>query len=230
MVEIKGVKKTSLIDYPKHMCSTLFLGGCNFKCGFCHNPLLVFNKVESVDEEKVIQSLIERKRNISAICITGGEPLMNKGIIEFMSRLKSLGFLVKIDTNGYFPEVLKQLIDKKLVDHIAMDIKSSPEKYNRVTGVDINIERINESVQLIKTSGINSEFRTTVVPGMITEKEITEIGKWLKGCKTYTLQQFRSTEDMIDESLKNINPYPLYKLDEFKEILNKFIDNVKIVN
>lgn len=230
MVDIKGVKKTSLIDYPKHLCSTVFLGGCNFRCRFCHNPLLVFNKVDNYDEYQVISELVSRKKNISAVCITGGEPLMNKGVVEFIKKIKSAGFLVKVDTNGYFPGVLSELVDRKLVDYIAMDIKTSPEKYSNVTGTKIDIEIIKKSIEIIKSSGIEYDFRTTVVPGMFEEKDIEGISELIKGATNYTLQQFRSTEDMIDSSLQGINPYPISKLEEFKAKFDKIVENVRIVN
>lgn len=230
MVEIKGFKKTSLIDYPEHLCSTIFLGGCNFRCGFCHNPELVHNNIESVSENEVVDNLMLHKKNVEHICITGGEPLINNGIVEFLERLKNAGFKVKIDTNGSFPEKLKEIVDGGLVEYIAMDIKSSPEKYDIATGVNADIKKIERSIEIIRESGIAHEFRTTVVPGVVLAEDIQKIGTWLRGTRRFTLQQFRSTEDMLDNSLKGRNPYTLVELEGFKQELEKYCKAVRIVN
>jgi len=233
MVHIKGFKKTSLVDYPKELCSTIFLFGCNFRCKFCHNPNLVLRNLKDfcdLDEEYIISELIRRKKNVSSVCITGGEPLISEGIIQFIQRLKSEGFKVKLDTNGYYSSKLKEVIDKKLVDFISMDIKSGFSKYNESSGVIVDNSKIKESIKNIIESGISYEFRTTVVPGIVSQSDIEEIGEMLIGSKYFTLQQFRSTNDMIDNSLKGINPYKISELEKFKEILKKYILDVRVVN
>ncbi len=176
----KGIQKVSLIDYPGHIATTLFTGGCNFNCLWCHNRILVekesLSNLPTISEEEIKSFLISRKGKIEGVCITGGEPTLWRDKLSlFMKWCKENGFLVKLDTNGYLPDVLKNYIDNKLVDFIAMDIKNTFEKYSQTVNVtDLDIERIKTSIEIIKNSGLPYQFRTTLVPNLVNRKEIEE--------------------------------------------------------
>lgn len=226
---IKGFQRVSLIDYPGKLCSIVFVGGCNFRCSYCYNIELVETpeKLKTIPEEEIINFMKKRKGLLDGVCITGGEPTIQKGLEEFAKKIKDMGFLVKVDTNGSNPEILKKLIEKKLVDYIAMDIKAPLEKYEKIIKVTVDLEKIQESIDLIRKSYIDYEFRTTVVPKFFDEKDATVIGNWLKGSKNYYIQQFRPGKT-LDVKLKNEKPYAPEKLKKFAEILKPFFDNVEV--
>ena len=170
---IGGFQRLTLIDYPGVIATTVFTVGCSFRCPFCHNPELVLSSQYTVDngrEKEFFEFLKKRKGKIEGVCITGGEPTIQKDIIEFIQKVKKLGFKIKLDTNGTRPDVLKKLLDLKLLDFVAMDIKNQPRKYNQTTGTKGDIQRIKLSVNLIMNSRLPYEFRTTVVPGLHTQK------------------------------------------------------------
>jgi pyruvate formate lyase activating enzyme len=175
-MQINGFEGVSLVDYPGKVCAIVFTSPCNFKCPFCHNPLLIpVNKdVKNVDD--ILNDLSDRSDFIEGVTITGGEPTLQPDLAEFAAALKSLKLLVKLDTNGYRPQSIKELLDKKLVDYIAMDIKTSFEKYPAACGTKVDISKIKESIAVIMSSGIDYEFRTTVVPGLV-DREDAEIGR-----------------------------------------------------
>lgn len=202
---IAGFQKLTLIDYPGHIATTVFTVGCSFRCPFCHNPELVGNdkyNIAHVDnqEKDFFQFLKTRKGKLEGVCITGGEPTIQPDIIDFIKKIKKMGFLVKLDSNGTRPDVLRKVIKEKLVDFISMDIKNSPEKYDHTTGVKGDIERIKLSVELIMSSGLPYEFRTTVVPGLHTERDIIKIARWIEGAESYWLQIYRE-DKILDPSL-----------------------------
>ncbi len=230
MLPIKGFQKTCLVDFPPYTASTIFLAGCNFKCGYCHNPDIVlnFNAIPDIEENEVIDYLKEKKMWVDGVCITGGEPTLHPELIDFASKLKKIGMLVKIDTNGTNPDMLKKLIDRKLVDRIAMDIKTILEKYDEVAGAKVDKEKIQESIDLIKNSGVEYEFRTTVIPSLVGKKEIFLIGKWLKGSKNFAIQNFRESRPMINNKLQEIEPYSKKELEEMKEIASEYFEKVEI--
>ena len=230
MVIIKGIQKTSMIDYPGKISTIIFTGNCNMRCPFCQNPDLINNleKMPDLDENKILNFLKKRKDKIDGVCISGGEPLIYEDIPELIKKIKDLGLLIKLDTNGLNPELLKKIIEEKIVDYIAMDIKSDKENYSKAAGINLDIKKIEESVELIKNSGINYEFRSTIVPDFFNEKIIENIGKWLKGSKKYTLQQFRSTVPLLDKSFEKKKPFKEEMFKKFKEILKKDIDNIGI--
>lgn len=202
-----GLNKTTLLDYPGHVAATVFLGGCNFRCPFCHNRDLVFvgesmekKKVMNYEEDEIISFLKKRKGILTGVCVTGGEPTLNKELPFFLDKIKSLGYLVKLDTNGYRPDVLKKLLSQKLVDHVAMDIKNSPAKYDITTGITgIDISIIKESVDCL-LSGMASdyEFRTTIVKELHDENDMHVISGWIKGAKAYYLQSYTDSEGVIE--------------------------------
>ncbi len=227
-MKIGGIQKTSLIDYPDKVCAVFFASGCNFRCPYCYNPELVFSKTKLIQEKYIKNFLKKRKNYLDAILLSGGEITIQPDFVDFVKKIKSYGYLIGIETNGSDPDAIKELIDNKLVDFIAMDIKSDLETYEKAAGVKPDKEKIKKSVELIKNSNINYEFRTTVVPGLFDEETAIKIGKWLKGSKRYVLQQFRNEKGMIDKSLKRKKPYSVDKLKKFKKILEKYITNVKI--
>jgi len=226
---IKGFQKLSLIEYPGKLSAIVFVGKCDFRCHFCYNIDLVKNykKLPDIPEKKILRFLKTRKGLLDAVAITGGEPTLHKGLPEFMKKIKDLGFLVMLETNGSNPKMIKELIDKELIDYIAMDIKTTLKKYDEVAGVKVDKKKIQESIDIIRNSGIDYEFRTTVVPKYFKKKDALAIGKWLKGSKRYYLQQFRKGKT-LDKALGKVEPYPSEKLKEFAKIMKPYFKSVKI--
>jgi pyruvate formate lyase activating enzyme len=237
---IAGLQKTSLLDYPNKISAIVFTYGCNFKCGFCHNPELVKlnSKITKIPEKDFFYFLKKRKNILDAVVITGGEPTLQNDLIPFIRKIKKLGFLVKLDSNGSNPKIIEKLLKEKLIDYVAMDIKGPLDKYQQITGSKIALENIKKSVELIKNIGVSQhqssrqsaldyEFRTTVVPTYLDEQDFIKIGEWLKDAKIYYLQQFRN-EKTLNKNLKNINPYPTERLHDFTNIMKKYVKEVKI--
>ena len=196
---IEGLQKTTLLDYPGCVACTLFAHGCNLRCPFCHNAGLVVRKPENIIEKEELAAFLQKRKGIlDGVCLTGGEPLMQKDAIEFIEFLKSFGYKVKLDTNGFYPDRLAEIIERGLVDYIAMDIKSSKQGYAKAVGIqDIDIASAVRSVELIMGSGIDYEFRTTAVKGLHLVSDFEEIGRWLSGAKRYFIQQFIDSGDLI---------------------------------
>ncbi|MCG2808819.1 MAG: anaerobic ribonucleoside-triphosphate reductase activating protein [Candidatus Portnoybacteria bacterium] len=216
---IGGLQKMTLIDYPGKVAATVFTIGCNFNCSFCHNPELVDKekiKKQPMIKEKVFFEFLESRKNLlEGICITGGEPTIQNDLADFARKIKEMGFLVKLDTNGSRPKVLARLLKNNLLDFVAMDIKSSSEKYCQVAGKFIKQKDILESVDLIKNSGKEYEFRTTALPGLIDKEDIRKIGQLLKGAKLFVLQPFK-----MDKNLNGLwRGVKLYSEDDLKEML-----------
>jgi len=236
-MQIGGLQKLTLIDYPGKIVATVFLIGCNFRCPYCHNPELVDpkqikNQVQ-IKELDFFKFLDKRINLLDGVCITGGEPTVSPDLPRFIKKIKKRGFLVKLDTNGSNPKMLKFLIKNNLIDFIAMDVKTSISKYNKVKAKN-KIPQIKESINIIKNSNKDYEFRITVVPRIVDKKDIKEIGKWLEGAKKFVIQQFRpvsSTEGSIkslDPSFENIKPYSLQTLQKMVKILKPYIDTVEL--
>ena len=230
-MKIAGIQKLTLIDYPDKMACTLFLHGCNFQCGFCHNPELVLESPSEVlTEISVLNFLERRKKYLDGVCITGGEPLMTLDR-EFLKKIKELGYTIKIDTNGSFPDRLKEVLD--LIDYVAMDIKSSGEKYGWVTNSGIGMETIEESIKLIVESGLDYEFRTTVVEGIHNSDEIRKIGEWLNGLvgknpRRYVLQGFKNFGKFIDNKYKEQLSMRGDFVEKLKEVAKEFFEEVEV--
>ncbi|MFH1257107.1 MAG: anaerobic ribonucleoside-triphosphate reductase activating protein [Candidatus Diapherotrites archaeon] len=232
MVSVKGLQKTSLIDYPDNVCATVFLGGCNFRCPYCYNTQLVLEpeKLPSMSEGQLLDFLEGRKKLLDGVCITGGEPTMQKDLPELIERIKKIGLKVKLDTNGSNPRMLRELIEEKLLDFIAMDIKAPLEKYGKVTCVKIDSEKIRQSAELVKKSGIDYEFRSTVLPELFLKEDALKIGEWLNGAKVFYLQQFRPMQGTLDPSYAKKKPYTREELDELRKAMEPFFRKVEIRN
>ena len=212
---IKGIQKLTLLDFPGRVACTVFTAGCNFRCPFCHNAsLVVKNGIDVIPEEEIFDFLDKRRGRLSGVCISGGEPTLQPDLIPFIRRIREMGYAIKLDTNGYRPDVVKELIDGGLVNYIAMDIKTSRERYFAVAGVDIDVAKIEESAALVMQSGIDYEFRTTVVKELHSEADFTNIGNWLSGAKKFFLQGFIDSGDCISEGLHG------YDKNELLDLLN----------
>lgn len=223
---IGGFQKSSLLDYPGQISAIVFTQGCNFRCPYCHNPELInFSKDSSVDESFVLDFLRTRIGKLDAVVITGGEPCLQKDLADFIKKIKEINFLVKLDTNGSKPEVLEQLLNENLIDYVAMDIKAPIEKYSEIVGVQVDIENILTSIELLKTSKIGYEFRTTVVKSQLCVDDFEKIGKMISGAKAYYLQRFVPSK-ILDTSFMNKKSY---SDEEFVEIVSSLKLKVKSV-
>ncbi len=209
-MRIDGLQKLTLLDFPERTACTVFSGGCNFRCPFCHNASLVTNvqRCPNFSEDEVLSFLKRRKGLIDGVCFTGGEPLLQSDIGDFMKKVRDMGYAVKLDTNGSFPERFIALVENKLVDYVAMDIKNSPNKYTKTVGIEnLNIDNICKSVEFLKKNTVDYEFRTTVVKNIHTLEDIVDIGKWISGAKAYFLQSYKNSGDVIDSTgLESFNP------------------------
>lgn len=198
MIPIQGIQKTTLLDYPGKVASTIFIGGCNFRCPFCHNASVVFCEDNDSTEEDVLAFLEKRKRILDGVCVTGGEPLLQKELPSFLEKIKNMGLAVKLDTNGTSPHRLEALIRAGLVDNVAMDIKNSPEKYAVTCGVTaLRFSDIQQSAALLLSGVVAFEFRTTVVSPLHEASDFEKIGQWLRGSEPYFLQTFADSGDLI---------------------------------
>jgi len=227
-LEIKGFLETSLVDWDGHIASVIFLPGCNFRCPYCHNTGLILHpeKYRTIPEEKIFEYLASHRSFIDGVCITGGEPVLHKdaGLTDLIKKIKKDGFKVKLDTNGTDPKYIKELIDAKLIDFVAMDVKAPLEKYHKATNVKGDPNAIRESVHLLITSGIDHEFRTTAVPTLIDLHDIEEMAKMLSGAKKYVLQQFEP-DNCEDIELKKIKPYGAEMISKMLEAAKKHVPN-----
>lgn len=197
---ISGLQKLTLLDYPGKVACTVFTGGCNFRCPFCHNASLVLPERMAHDssEEAVLAFLKKRQGVLDGVAVTGGEPLLHKDIDLFLKKVKDLGYKIKLDTNGSFPDRLIELCNAGLVDRVAMDIKNFPELYERTVGAKVNLADIERSKDFLLCGTVDYEFRTTVVKGLHTAESIKETAKWIQGAKEYYLQQFKDSGDILD--------------------------------
>ncbi len=224
---IGGLQRLTLIDYPGRLAATVFLVGCNLKCPWCYSSELVLperiKKQPKITEKELFSFLKERQDLLEGIVICGGEPTINKELPSFIKKIKKLGYLVKLDTNGSNPRMLEKVID--LVDYVAMDIKLPREKYFKVLG--IKPEKINKSIEILKKNKVDYEFRTTVVPGVLDKKDILEIAKWISGAEKYYLQNFRP-EKTLDPKFENRKPYPDNYLIDIKKVISPLFKICKI--
>lgn len=228
-MKIGGLHKVSLIDYPGKISAIIFTQGCNFRCPYCHNPELVDPKLfePPMPHEEIFGFLDRRRGKLDAVVVTGGEPTLQPNLIPFLRRVKEMGYLVKIDTNGALPEVLENLIAHRIADYIAMDIKAPLEKYAQVTRTEVDTDRIRRSIDLVMASGIPSEFRTTIVTPLLDREDIRKIGGLIRGTRRFVLQKFVASKKLSEDSQK-ASTYPDSELEEFKKELESVIDKVMI--
>lgn len=238
-MDICGFRKTTLLDYPEHVAATIFTGGCNFCCPFCHNAGLVLDVKEQprIAVQEILHYLQKRRGILQGICVTGGEPTLQSDLAQLLVQIKEMGYLVKLDTNGYRPQVLYRLLEKDLLDYVAMDIKASKSNYARVTGVsDLVLSNIEESVTLLKEGSIPYEFRTTVVKGLHRIEEFESVGEWLSGARVYYIQAYEQNENVIGMQQKGkdageIVTFSAFSKAEMQEIVRKakkYIDKVML--
>ncbi len=231
-MHINGLNKTTLLDYPGHLAATIFIGGCNMRCPFCHNASLV-TKVSSqprIPTDQVLAFLDKRKNILEGVCITGGEPTLYSDLPDFIKKIKSLGYKVKLDSNGTNPVMLKYLCQKSLIDYIAMDIKNSKEKYPLSVGIkDFDTSPVEESVDFLlslpNNSSITYEFRTTIVKQHHNDKDFISIGKWIEGARAYYLQAFVDSGDLISPGLSG---HEKETMERFIHLLSPYVENSSI--
>ncbi len=226
-MKIGGLEKCSLVDFPSCVSAIVFTQGCNFHCGYCYNPELVYPTLfkESIPEEKILAFLESRKGKLGGVVITGGEPTMQEDLIPFINKVRSLGFKVKLDTNGASPEVLKEIIKNRIVDYIAMDIKGSLDKYADIACVAISPDKIKKSIRLILNSKIDYEFRTTVIKSQISLGDFKKIGKMIQGARLYALQNFVIPPEYKINNRKFLKEktYSKEEFEQIKEIMEGFV-------
>lgn len=214
-MKICGLMKLTLLDFPGKVACTVFLGGCNLRCPFCHNAELAFESCgDEISEEEFFKFLEKRKGVLDGVCVSGGEPLLCDEIIPFLKKIKDKGFAVKLDTNGCFPEKLEVVIAAKACDYVAMDIKNSLQEYGKTVGIQsFDTSGVEKSIEILKTSGIDHEFRTTVVKGLHTEKSIEDLSGLIKNERKYFLQAFVMSDRVPDNNLEE------YTKDELENLL-----------
>ena len=217
----------TMLDFPGKIACTIFTAGCNFRCPFCHNaPLVTHIDGQEFSQEEILSYLNKRKGMLDGVCITGGEPLLQKDIKDLIIKIKELGYAVKLDTNGSFPDVLKSLVSQNLIDYVAMDVKNSPSKYALTAGSSESVvEKVDESIKFLLSGAIPYEFRTTVVKEFHTPTDFEEIGKWIEGADAYYLQAFVDSGDLIGTSL---NALPKMEMEQCMNFVRPFVKKVEI--
>lgn len=238
-MRIGGLEKLTLIDYPGHLAAIIFTQGCNFRCHFCYNPQLVWPKRESDEEKKdkgylgwsqgdLFLFLEERKGRLDGVVITGGEPTLHLDLPEFIRKIKSMGYDVKLDSNGTNPEMLEYLIKEGLVDYIAMDIKAPLEKYEQVVGAKLDLPRLEKSVKMIMESGLPYEFRSTLVPQLLNQEDIEAMGQLIAGARAWYLQAFKSDTELVDDSFRNKQAFSSAQMEELAAIGRKYVPTCQV--
>lgn len=226
-MKLCGLQKTTLLDYPGHVAATVFLGGCNFRCPFCHNSGLIGSDAKPLfTEEEILGFLQKRKGILEGICVTGGEPTLQADLEAFLKKGKDLGYLIKLDTNGYRPEVLKKLISEGLIDYVAMDIKAGRNNYEIASGFSgIRMEHVEKCAGFLMEGHVPWEFRTTVVKGIHGAEDFMDIGKWLKGPSSYFLQNYVESEEVLCPGYESFSKG---ELEEFLGIVKPLIPNTAL--
>jgi len=229
LVEIKGLEKFAPKDFPGYISSTVFLGGCNFRCPFCHNSELVLHpeRLQTFPSDYFLSHLDSRKGWLEGVCFSGGEPLIHQDLEALLSVVKKRDLLAKLDTNGAFPEKLRDLIQKDLIDWIAVDMKSSPEKYAKAVGSEVDHRKIQESIDIVRNSSVQVIFRTTAVPGLVDAEDIGRIARMLSGADLFVIQQFVPV-NTLDPEYQKKKPYSKEELQSFSEVAAPFFSRVHI--
>ena len=229
MAAVAGLQKLTLLDYPGHVACTVFTGGCNFRCPFCHNaPLVLPERLGSdTNEEEVLKFLKKRVGVLDGVAVTGGEPLIHKSLPEFLSKIKELGYSIKLDTNGSFPEELKKLVENGLVDRVAMDIKNSPALYADTVGIPgLDLSAVERTKDYLLSGIVDYEFRTTVVRGIHTKESLLEAAEWIRGAREYYLQQYKDSGDIIDP--ENLSAFSEEEMKVLLEGVVKIVPAAKL--
>lgn len=227
-MNICGYQKTTLLDYPGHVAATIFTGGCNFRCPFCHNSDLVIGSLvtNNIFEEEIFAFLEKRKNVLSGICITGGEPTLQPDLVEFIEKIRSFGYKIKLDTNGYRPEIIADLLSRNLLDYIAMDIKAGYSNYSKVSGIpNFNMKFIEESISLIENSNISYEFRTTVVKELHSKNDFQEIALMLSSKSPYFIQSFKDSGNIL---IPGLSSYNIETLNNYLSMVKEKIPNAAL--
>ena len=227
-MKILGFEKMSLVDFDGLVSATLFTGGCNFKCGFCHNSPLVssYKDLPEIPQDDILAYLKKRQGILDGVCVSGGEPTLNNDLPDFIEKIKNLGYKVKLDTNGTNPDMIKQLFNDGLVDYFAMDIKNDKKAYAKIIGFDaFDTAKVEKTVEFFLTAPVKYEFRTTLVNEFHTKENMINIGKWIKGADKYFLQKFKENENCIEQGF---SPVEEEKAKEFIEILTPYIPTIKL--
>ena len=219
-MKIGGLLKLTLLDFPGKTACTVFTCGCNFRCPFCHNATLVRGEGENISEAEFFAFLAKRQGMLDGVAITGGEPLMHPQIEDFIKKIREMGFLIKLDTNGSYPERLKKLVAEGLIDYVAMDIKASPENYKKASGADVPMDKIRDSVSFLLSGAVDYEFRTTVADGAVSPEDFESIGKWIEGAPRYYLQGFVDSGDILGE---DVGAYSKEQMTAFLETVKKYV-------
>ena len=213
-MRIGGLQKMTLLDYPGKVACTVFLPGCNFRCPYCHNSALVLpERMEAgFPQQELLDFLETRKGKLDGVCITGGEPTIHRDLPELIGRIRSLGFLVKLDTNGSNPVMLQKLMEDRAIDYVAMDIKNSPQMYAATCGNPFLLEKVEQSVQLLMEGSVGFEFRTTVCKPLHTQQSMTRLGRWIQGTEKYYIQNFQDSGSLVGSGMKGFSQQELDQL------------------
>ena len=226
-MKIYGLQKMTLLDFPGRVACTVFLGGCDFRCPYCHNYELACGKAEPVMEEDELYAFLEKRRGLlDGVAVTGGEPTLSRGLPDLLRRVKQMGFLTKLDTNGYHPQILKKILEEGLADYVAMDIKNSPEKYAVTAGLEkIEMDRILKSIRILMESGTDYEFRTTVVRQLHEAQDFEEIGRMIRGAKRYFLQQFTDRDSV---PFGNLTAPDQAQMEAFAAVARQYVPETQL--
>lgn len=225
---ISGLQKLTLLDYPGRVACTVFTGGCNFRCPFCHNAPLVLPERLARDssEEAVLAFLSKRRGVLDGVAVTGGEPLLHRDIGAFLEKVKALGFSVKLDTNGSFPDRLRALVSAGLVDRVAMDVKNSPALYEKTAGAAVDMAAIARSRDFLLSGSVDYEFRTTVVKGLHTKESLMDAARWIRGAKEYYLQQFKDSGDVL--AIEGLGAFDEKEMHALADAAAEFVPSVQV--
>lgn len=226
---IKGYQGTSLLDYPGKIASLVFFAGCNLSCPFCHNPDLLIDdgRLPDYPLDELLADLWQRRHFIDGVVVTGGEPTLDPELPPFLRQVKEMGLLVKVDTNGLAPLVLKQLLGEGLVDFVALDLKTAPERYGELHNRPVGLASLGKTVQLLRNTVVDYELRTTCVPGLVTDDDLEKLGRLVSGCRHWALQQFVPAHAM-GEACRALEPYPADKLHRLAEIASRYVERVSL--
>ena len=235
---IGGLEKLTLLDFPDNLATIVFTQGCNFRCHYCYNPMLVWPRVETtsptgennkkghplVKEEDLFLFLQERKGKIDGVVISGGEPTLHPDLPEFIAKIKAMDYVVKLDTNGTNPVMLAKLIEDKLIDYIAMDIKAPLDRYEEVVGVKVNLENLQKSVKMIMSSPVAYEFRSTLVPTLHNQEDIKKMGEWIKGARLWYLQKFKPDAELVNPEFQNLETFKDQELKDLATLGSSYVE------